>query len=493
MSSSSPTAIVIGAGPAGLCAAVELQRSGRSVTIVEQEAHAVGGLARTIDYREHRFDLGAHRFFSKNPEIRRWWAERLGDDFLEIERLTRILYRGKLFSYPLRITNVLRQLGPAESFRCALSYAYSRLFPVHPEVSFADWVRNRFGSRLFSIFFKSYTEKVWGIPCHEISADWAAQRIRGLSLSRAALASIGVRPKHAVLTTLTDRFHYPRLGSGMMWEATRKELERAGARFAMGARVNRVLRAGDRIVSIETVAADGASTTHVADHYISSMPLSDLALAIDPPLPDAARRAAEALRYRHLVVVLLIIECRDLFPDQWIYVHEPRVRAGRITNFGNWSPDMAPNEQTSGLALEYFCSEGDELWSRSDDELLALARRELDELRLAPQSAIVDGRIVRVPRAYPVFDAEYKSRITVIREALQPLSNLHVSGRNGMHKYNNQDHSMLTGIMAARAVNGEAVNPWKVNIDAVYLEEEEGHADSARLIPRQLDRRVGNG
>ena len=490
MNSSRKTAIVIGAGPAGLSAADELHRSGRMVSVLEQDPDFVGGLARTVNYQGFRFDIGAHRFFSKNPEIRKWWSERLGEDFLEVDRLTRILYRGKYFYYPLRLPNVLRRLGLIESARCMLSYCASKLSPIKPEVSFEDWVRNRFGTRLFKIFFEAYTEKVWGMPCDKISADWAAQRIRGLSLFRAVVEGLGLQRKEQSAKTLAERFHFPRLGCGMMWEKTRDDLFEGGVCFKMGQKVTRVHRSGSSISSIETIDPEGRATTHFAEDYIFSMPLGDLALAIDPPLPASVRRAAEQLKYRHLLLVLLIVDRADVFPDHWIYIHDPSVSVGRIANFRNWSLDMVPTGGKTGLALDYFCSEGDALWERSDEELLELARTELAALGLVSTDLISGGRVLRVPRAYPVFDADYKNHIAVIRATLERISNLHVAGRNGMHKYNNQDHSMLTGIMAARAANGEAVDPWRVNIDAAYLEEEEETADSSRLIPAPLDPQV---
>ena len=485
MKSQRKTAIVVGAGPAGLCAAEELLRLGSSVLVFEQDPTYVGGLARTVNYKGYRFDIGAHRFFSKNSEIRNWWAERLGKDLLEITRLTRILYRGKYFYYPLRLSNVLRQLGLIESARCFFSYCGAILNPIRPELSFKDWVRNRFGNRLYRIFFKSYTEKVWGMSCNSISSDWAAQRIRGLSLYRAVVESLGLRPKGKIIKTLVDKFHYPRLGSGMMWESTCATLARAGVQFRMGQRVARVLRKGDCIIAVETINQTGEVSTTTADNYIFSMPLGELALAIEPPLPETARQAAKQLKYRHLLVVLLIVDGPNPFPDHWIYVHDPNVSVGRVANPRNWNIDLLADVEKTSLVLDYFCSEGDNLWALTDEELLTLARSELETIGLATVGSVKDGHVVRVPQAYPVFDAEYKTRVAIISEALRGISNLQVAGRNGMHKYNNQDHSMLTGIMAARAANGEAVDPWKVNIDAVYIEEEieEESSDTSRLLP----------
>lgn len=488
MSVKSKSAIVVGAGPAGLAAADELVRAGRQVTVVEKDPQYVGGLARTVLFNGFRFDLGGHRYFSKNPEIRRWWEQRLGADFLVVQRVTSILYRGKYFDYPLRAGNALAGLGPFEAVRCVLSYFKAKIAPVEPEQSFEDWVCNRFGRRLFEIFFKTYTEKVWGLPCDKISLDWAAQRIRGLSLMSAILSGLGLRKGDKIIKTLIDSFHYPRRGCGMMWEKTRDDLAAAGAKVEMGQTVRRIVTSGRRIQAIETADESGNTALLSADDYITTMPLRELALSFDPPLAPEVRAAAEGLTYRDLLVVALIVDIPDMFPDHWVYIHDPSVRVGRIANFTNWSAEMAGQPGKSGLGLDYFCSQDDDLWNRSDGELLELARGEIEKIGLAPASAAAEGLVIRVPEAYPVLDGEYKSRVAIIRSALENYENLLLAGRNGMHKYNNQDHSMLTGILAARAAAGEKVDPWKVNIDAEYIEEESPEiSDSARLIPHSRE------
>jgi protoporphyrinogen oxidase len=477
--------IVIGAGPAGLAAADELIKLGRSVTIVEQDQHYVGGLSRTVKFNGCRFDLGGHRFFSKNPEIRDWWAKRLGSDFLEVPRISRILYRRRYFDYPLNARNALAGLGPFEALQCVLSYLLARVRPIAPENSFEDWVCNRFGRRLFSIFFKTYTEKVWGIPCNKISVDWAAQRIKGLSLLQAATSALGIDRKSGKIKTLIDRFHYPRLGCGMMWERTCQDLIKAGAEIRMGQKVVGISRYGDKIGEVELEDSEGNRSSLQAEDFIISMPLRDLVHSFNPPLSTAAQSAANRLSYRNLLIVALVVEHSQIFPDHWIYIHDDTVRLGRIANFKNWSSDMVEDQNVTGLGLDYFCTEGDAMWSLSDNDIVALAKAELEAIGIAPAALVSSGQVIRVERAYPVLDSDYQLNVTVIRDELARFANLKLAGRNGMHKYNNQDHSMLTGIMAARATNGAHLDPWRVNIDAEYIED--GPADdSARLLPRKL-------
>ncbi len=466
--------IVVGAGPAGLTAAWELTQADHAVTVLERDPQYVGGLARTMQYRGFRFDIGAHRFFSKNADICRWWHERLPGDFVRIKRLTRILYRGRFFRYPLRAMEALVRLGLSTSLACALSYLWRQVFPLRPEQSFADWVTNRFGDRLYRIFFKTYTEKVWGMPCDDISADWASQRIRGLSLRRALLDAIGFR--QATVKTLADEFEYPRCGAGMLWEKVRDEIVRHGGEVRMGRTVSRFGRVGDRVTSVVTESTSGQNEEWPADAFIVSMPLRDCALSFDPPLEPFVQSAAKDLAYRDFILVALVVNREGLFPDNWIYVHDPTVKVARIENFDNWTPEMVRHPGVSCLEMEYFCSRGDALWRLSDLELLAVAGRELEQLRLARAGEIVDGCVVRVEKAYPVYDGDYRNNVDVIRQALGRFENLQMVGRNGMHKYNNQDHSMLAGILAARNVEGGRHDVWRVNTDAEYQEEQLGNA-----------------
>jgi protoporphyrinogen oxidase len=483
--------VVVGAGPAGLTAAFEAQRAGWQTVVLEKDPEYVGGISRTVRSGGYRFDIGGHRFFSKSTEITRWWKERLPDDFIQVRRMSRIYYRGRFFDYPLRPWNALSNLGLLTSVACVLSYAWARVFPRRPEVSFEDWVSNRFGRRLFDIFFRTYTEKVWGIPTNQLSADWAAQRIKGLSLSRAIINAFRGAPKQSgeVIKTLIDTFDYPRLGPGQMWEKTAADIRELGGEVRLGWRVERIRHEQGRVVAVDAVQVDGRRETFAADTFILSMPLRETVLAFDPPLPEAAQRAARALGYRDFLTVALVVEGENPFPDNWIYIHEPGVKLGRIQNFKNWSEAMIGRPGTTCLGLEYFCFEGDGLWTMSDADLIALGTRELEQLGLARAGQVREGSVVRIEKAYPVYDPGYLANVDAIRAALAPFANLQVVGRNGMHKYNNQDHSMMTALLAVRNLEGGAFNLWNVNTDAEYHEEVRG--DEASSAGRAVPRRVG--
>lgn len=482
--------VIIGAGPAGLTAAAELAESGHSVTVLEKDPEYVGGIARTVGYKGYRFDIGGHRFFSKSSEITEWWKKRLGSEFISVKRLSRIFYNGKFFDYPLRAGNALFGLGIFESAACGFSYLKSQLFPIRSEKSFKDWVTNRFGARLFNIFFKTYTEKVWGLPCEEISADWAAQRIKGLSLLKAVVnALLPQWGKSQSIKTLIDTFEYPRLGPGMMWEKTRDDILSLGGDVRMGEEVIRIRRDGKRVITVTTRNVANLETEWLGDSFLVSMPLRDCVAAFEPQLAPETRAAAERLKYRDFLTVALIVNRTDLFPDNWIYVHETSVKLGRIQNFNNWSPEMVPNQNTTCLGLEYFCFEGDQLWTMSDAELIAFGQAELEKLSLVRAADCVDGCVVRMEKAYPVYGPGYEEDVAIIRRELSQFENIQPVGRNGMHKYNNQDHSMMTALLASRNLtqNG-GFDLWKVNTDAEY--HEEGGTDdrtTGRLVPRKLE------
>jgi protoporphyrinogen oxidase len=435
-----------------------------------------------------RFDLGGHRFFTKVPEVAALWREILGPDLLTRPRLSRIRFGARFFDYPLRPLDALRGLGPLEALRVLASWARARLFPHPEERSFEQWVVNRFGRRLFEIFFASYTEKVWGMPCSEIGADWAAQRIKNLDLAAAlrnALLRRGARDG-AVVTSLIERFQYPRLGPGMLWERCRELLEADGVPTRTGVAVTRILHDGGRVTALEVRDAAGALERVAGASFVSSMPLRELVRALDPPPPPDVLAAAARLRYRDFLTVAVFVERADVFPDNWIYVHSPEVKVGRIQNFKSWSPDMVPDPARTALGLEYFVQEGDALWSAPDAELVALARRELAALGLVDPAEVSGGVVVRVPKAYPVYDATYRAALDCIRSHLKGLANLQLVGRNGQHRYNNQDHSMVTALRAVRNLAGGDFDVWDVNVDEEYHEETAGPARGDPLVPAPL-------
>jgi protoporphyrinogen oxidase len=500
MPAPTPSVVCIGAGPAGLTAAYLLSKRKVPVTVLERDPVYVGGIAKTATYKGFRFDIGGHRFFSKSSEVERLWSELLGDDLLERPRKSRIYYRRKLFDYPLKAGDALMKLGVVEAVACVLSYLKSRLFPVPRPSNFEEWVTNQFGARLFRIFFKTYTEKVWGMKCTEISADWAAQRIKGLSLASAIRHALIPQHKHKsrdkVIKTLIDSFRYPRKGPGMMWEvATRKIRENGG-----------VVRLGLDVVEVQfdsamrrwtVIAADAAGRRErfSADHVVSSTSIKELIAALRPAPPTAARRAADSLKYRDFLIVALVVKDRHQFDDNWVYIHDPSVKVGRIQNFKSWSPEMIPDPALNCYGLEYFCFEGDSLWSSPDERLIAMAHGELAKLGLAAPEDILDGHVIRQPKAYPVYDGHYQDHVAAVRDAIaERYPNLHLVGRNGMHKYNNQDHAMMTAMLTVRNIlAGRALyDVWQVNQDAEYHESGKAGAERTlpieeRLVPQALE------
>ena len=463
------------------------------MTVLEADPELVGGIARTVEYHGHRFDIGGHRFFSKNEEIEALWTELLGDEMLVRPRLSRIYYRRRYFAYPLRAMDAFVGLGPIETARCLWSYLGSRLHPVPQPQNLEQWVSNKFGRRLFEIFFKTYTEKVWGIPTSELSADWAAQRIKGLSMGEVVRNAIlprrlrglrGELPK-----TLIDHFRYPRLGPGQLWDEVTARVRGAGHEVQLDRRVIEVRHAPGAPIEVLSRDAEGRTHRHAATHAVSTVALRDLIQMLRPAPPAAILEAAEHLGYRDFLTVALIVRGDRIFPDHWIYVHDPGVKVGRLQNFRNWSPSMAADDETTALGLEYFCFEGDGLWTASDAELLELGARELQELGLAPTQDVIDGTVVRQAKAYPVYDDGYLARVALIRAWLeQNIPNLHLCGRNGMHKYNNQDHSMMTALIVARRIAGVSDrDPWRVNTDAEYNEfRRDGDPDlTGRQVPNR--------
>jgi protoporphyrinogen oxidase len=498
--------LVIGAGPAGLTAAYCLTKETPSVVVIEKDPVYVGGISRTVRYNGFMFDIGGHRFFSKAKEVVDLWQEILPDDFIERPRLSRIFYGGKFYSYPLSAFEALANLGIIKSAACMLSYAYAKARPVENARTFHEWVRNQFGEKLFSIFFKTYTEKVWGMSCDEISADWAAQRIKGLDLGAAVMNALkrAIMPRRParsaggpVVKTLIESFQYPRKGPGMMWEAAARKIVERGGEVRMARELQRMaFDANAKIWRIEVSAANGNTEAYTARHVISSVPVREL-MANIAPLPISYLHARE-LRYRDFLTVALMVKKPDLFPDNWIYIHDPAVKVGRVQNFRSWSPEMVP-EGMSCLGLEYFCFEGDELWNAADTELIALAKDEIARIGLIDAADVVDACVVRQAKAYPVYDDSYRDNMAMVRLDLEmSYPTLHLVGRNGMHKYNNQDHAMMTAMLTARNIlAGERLyDVWDVNEDAEYHEAGGSGVREAlrseRLVPQRV-KQVANG
>jgi protoporphyrinogen oxidase len=460
---------VLGAGPAGLTAAHVLALRGKPAFVVEADG-IVGGLAKTAEFDGYRFDLGGHRFYTKLKAVERLWDEWLGEDLLIRPRLSRIYYRGQFFAYPLTSRDVVRRLGLVEATRCALSYLWALRKRTREAETFEEWVEARFGRRLYDAFFRSYTQKVWGIPGSEIRSEWAAQRIKDFSLLKAMLAIVGLR--RGRVTTLIEEFRYPRLGCGQMWEAAQASIEARGVPVLLNTRCVEIGHEAGRATSVTLRGEDGTAT-HPVGGVLSSIPLSELVLNLTPEAPDEILAAARQLRYRDFCLVALMTTEEDPFPDNWIYLHDPATRAGRVQNYRAWAPGMVPDGRTC-LGVEYFCFEGDDVWEMSDADAVAFATEELGRIGLIDPSQVFDGVKVRVPKAYPMYDTHYAEATAAIRAYLTGFDNLVTCGRNGLHRYNNQDHSMWTAILAAlNLIDGAGYDVWSVNTEAEYLEEGE--------------------
>jgi protoporphyrinogen oxidase len=479
---------IIGAGPAGLTAAYLLAKAGFTrVTVFEKHPTLVGGISRTESYKGFHFDIGGHRFFSKSKEVEAFWTEILGDELLERPRSSRIYYNQQFFSYPLVASEALLKLGLWETFRCVASYCWAKLRPNKAPANFEEWVANQFGWRLYRIFFKTYTEKVWGIPCTEISADWAAQRIKGLSL-RTAIANALFPAKQSkegdqLIKTLIDSFRYPRLGPGQMWQTCRQKAEAMGVKVHMGTGIAALQQQPAGEWQLQT---DDGTWVGPFDYVISTAPIRELVAGIKNELPAAVRKAADSLRYRDFLTVVLVVTERQKFSDNWIYIHDPAVKVGRVQNFKSWSPDMVPDAHKACYGLEYFCFEGDGIWQSSDADLAELAIKEMEQIGLCQRADVHDWYVVRQPKAYPVYDAQYQQHVQAVKEGLAHLPGLILVGRNGMHKYNNQDHSMMTAMLAVENIKAgkELYNLWQVNQDAIYIESgERGAEEGGRLVP----------
>jgi protoporphyrinogen oxidase len=491
---------IIGAGPAGLTAAYLLSKNDVTVTVLEADPMYVGGISRTATYKGFHFDIGGHRFFSKCKAVEDFWTEILPNDMLERPRSSRIFYGGKFFAYPLKPFEALIKLGLVRSALCVLSWLKARLFPIRNPRNFEEWVSNQFGKRLFNTFFKSYTEKVWGMSCKEISADWASQRIKGLSLGSAIKNALFPRrqPKDRtkVIKTLINSFRYPRKGPGMMWEVCAEKTKAMGGQIEMGCRVTSC--GYDDVTSrwrVQFKDREGNLQTLEAEHVISSAPMRELVRGLSPQVSERTKHAADSLKYRDFLTVMLILKERNMFDDNWIYIHDPSVKVGRVQNFRSWSPEMVPDPDKACYGLEYFCFEHDGLWDSSDADLIELAKRELIQIGLAKEGDVVDGCVVRQKKAYPVYDDNYARHVAMIREELDDrYPNLHLVGRNGMHKYNNQDHAMMTAMLCTENILADTrlYDLWQVNGDAEYHEAgpadaaEESNGTALRLVPMRV-------
>jgi len=476
--------VVIGAGPAGLTAALKLVEAGVPVLVIEANER-VGGLAQTVERDGFRFDIGGHRFFTKVPAVRELWRSMLGPDFLRRPRLSRIFFDGKFFAYPLKPADALLGLGFRRSFQILLSYIRIKVRPIRPEVSFEDWVTNRFGRRLYRIFFETYTQKVWGIPCCAISARWAAQRIQGLTLWTAVLNMLAPwlnrRPQTQV-RTLIDEFDYPRLGPGMMWEAFAARIKQLGGTVLLNARVTALSHDGRTVSTLEIEHA-GGRFRQVASGVISTMALTHLVKSLDPPPPPSVLQAARRLKYRDFIMVAVVVDRPHVFDDNWIYIHDPSVKLGRIQNFKNWSSAMVPDPSKTCLGLEYFCTAGDEISSRSNDQLVDMAKK---ELHMIDPQWVLDATVVRVSNAYPIYDEGYDQALGVVRNYLQEFANLQTAGRNGTHTYNNQDHSMVMGMLAVRNLCGETHDLWAIGRADEHFETLHDDGSAMGLDARKL-------
>ena len=465
--------VIIGAGPAGLTAAYMLAKDDVQATVLEAD-NIVGGISRTVERDGWRFDIGGHRFFTKVREVEELWHEILpDDDFLLRPRMSRVYYRGKYYDYPIKPFNALRNLGFIEAVRCMLSYLWARVRPPSAEEQryLEGWISARFGKRLYEHLFKSYNEKLWGRPASEISADFAAQRIKNLTILNAITTALKPKRNQKDITSLIEEFQYPKYGPGMMWEVCRDKVEAAGVKVVMNAPVVRINHEGGKAVSVVT-ANDGVETEYPCTSVISSMPFPLLLHSMNPTPDASVLAAAQGLTFRDFLTVALVVPEEHSFPDNWIYIHEPTVRVGRIQNFGSWSPYLIKEGRTC-LGLEYFVFEGDDDWNMSDEDLVARGARELEILNLSKADKVEAGYVVRMPKAYPVYDHQYKANVDVLRGWLQAhASNVHPVGRNGMHKYNNQDHSMYTAMLTVENIVHDAGHDiWSVNVEEEYHEE----------------------
>jgi protoporphyrinogen oxidase len=471
MSSAAQSPVIIGAGPAGLTAAYQLGKKGVKCAVLESD-HVVGGISRTVEDNGWRFDIGGHRFFTKVKAVDDLWHEILpAEEFLLRPRMSRIFYNGNLYDYPLKAMDAFKKLGPIEAIRCGLSYVYVQVRPPKDLTNFEGWVASKFGYRLYGIFFKTYTEKVWGVPAKSIQADWAAQRIKNLNLFNAVMNAIRPKKNQKDITSLIEEFQYPKFGPGLMWERCKEKVEGFGSSVTFGRRVTKIKHANGLATAVVSTEKDGTTHELAASSIVSSMPMPHLLKAMDPPPPDEVLAAANGLKFRDFLTVALVVPESRSFPDNWIYIHDPGVQVGRVQNFGSWSPFMVKDGRTC-LGLEYFVTEGDDMWTKDNQALIKLGTEEMVKLGLLSASDVQEGYVFRMPKAYPMYDATYKRNVEIMREWLEKNTpNVYPVGRNGMHKYNNQDHSMYTAMLSVEnIVDGAKHDVWEVNVEEEYHE-----------------------
>lgn len=463
--------LILGAGPAGLSCAHGLCE--RSVCPIVWERHEqVGGLCRTIPYKGFKFDVGPHRFFTRNDEVDGLWHSAGGADILSVKRLTRILYRNHLFRYPLQPLDALRGLGIGTSVGALFSYIRQRATSSKiPPAHFEDWVIREFGKVLYEIFFKTYTEKVWGIPCAQIAAEWASQRIKGLDLGKALLyAVMPFLNRKQRVKSLIDEFDYPRLGAGQVYEKMAQGVVQGGGSIVLGATAHMITHDGNRVTYVEGLDSKGRFGCHV-EHLFSSIPLTEFVMKLRPMAPERVLDAVRALYYRDHITVNLIVRRASVFPDNWVYVHSPEVRMARIASYGNFSTEMLTSPSKSALSVEYFTFAHEDLWRMGDSELVELATEELCRVGLVREDEVEDGFVLREKDAYPTYFTKYRQHLDIVKDYLAVFKNVMVMGRGGMYRYNNQDHSILSGLLAARNYCGEQHDLWEINEEKEYLEE----------------------
>jgi protoporphyrinogen oxidase len=455
--------LILGAGPAGLSAAYELATRNIPAVVLEKNPQA-GGLLRTLRRNGFLLDIGGHRFLSRNPEINALWLKLLGSNLLRVKRKSSLFYRGQYFSYPLKAFDVLKKFGPWETLRCLASYLVSKIFPASDPARFEGWMIRRFGRRLYSIFFKAYTEKVWGIPCSELSGDWADQRIQNVSLGKTVRKAVKLARTDRFKTFAED-FFYPAFGPGQLCDALREAAEKKNCLYRLGLSVEEIRHSGNKVTDILVCDPAGKKEILPGDFFLSSLPVPELIRKFRPLPPPLVLAAANGLTFRSFIVVYLILEVENLFPDQWLYVHDPEVRIGRIQNYKNWSGSMVPDPSKTSLGIEYFAKEGDSFWNLSDADLRNLALSELAKLGFSVKDRLLDSFVARIPNAYPLYAPNYREHLSALRAYLETFPNLQTLGRGGLFRYDNIDHAMLTGLAAARNLLGERHDLWALDPD----------------------------